>query len=84
MVRKGFSRTQRRRRQRERQVRASFKVNNSTTVEQHGTVTRLTTLEFGTPAGISNMTRTPDLEEWRVVRTDLRGMILSDVLPDLC
>jgi len=77
---RGLSRTQRRRRQRERRVKASFKVNNSTTVAQHRVVTTPASVEFGRSTGVSNAT--PDLEEWHV-RTDLGGMVVADLLPDL-
>jgi len=79
-VRKGLSRTQRRRRQRKNRIKASPKVRDQPTVEWRGAVT--TTAMKG-PSGSAIVSEaTPDLQEWRVW-TGLGEGVLADLLPDL-
>jgi len=79
-VRKGLSRTQRRRRQRNNRIKALPKVHRLPTVERRVSVT---TTAMMVPSGSAvDPETTPDLQEWRV-RTGLGEWVLADLLPDL-
>jgi len=79
-ARKGLSRTQRRRRQREKRMKASSQVHDLTTIAQHKAVTA--TAVVGPSGSVIVSNATPELQEWRV-RTDLGEGVLADLLPDL-